>query len=492
MKTKEIIITSLIVIFISFLFLLNIFANRFILRASNIYCVYLNGNILGYIENDEELYSIINNRQKEIRKKYNVEKVYPPETFEIVNTHSYNVEISSAEDIYDKMAKLDSFTIEGYVINFQDEENTTKFNVLNKNDFDEAINSFVLSFVSSQDYTNYINNTQPLIETTGKIVNTMYFDETITIKKGYISVDEKIYVNKTELSQYLLFGPEYKNDSYTVQEGDTIESISLANKLNPQEFLIANPRYTSADSLLKIGDKVNVTLIDPILSLSYDITEVSDSEIDYEEKIVYDETKPYSYSEVTTPGITGITRITTEYQVKNGETQPGLRITNEQKIVEKVDQVTTKGGRPYTGITGEYIDTGTKWKWPTNQPAVVTSEWGYRWGSFHEGLDISGTGYGSPIYAAAEGEAIVAGYGGLAGNTAGYNVVIKHDDGYYTVYAHMAPGSILVKVGERVYGGQQIGGMGNSGYSLGTHLHFGVYMGIPYGGGLTINPRSLY
>lgn len=492
MKAKEILITFVIVIFVMGLFALNFLANKFVLRADNVYAVYLEGKTIGYITDDKELYKIINNRQKEIRNKYNVKNVYPPESFKIIKLNTYNVEISSAEDIYEKMAKIDSFTIEGYIISIKNEEDTIKVNVLNKDDFDAAVNEFVLSFVTPEEYTNYINNTQPEIETVGKTITLMYFDETITIKKGYINVNDKIYTNKTELSQYLLFGPDYKNETYVVKEGDTIETIAEANSLHPQEFLIANPKYTSKDSMLKIGAKVNVTLIDPVITLTYDLTEVTDSKIDFKKIVEYDESKPYGYSEVTTMGVTGITRITTELTVKNGETQQGAYISKEEKIVEKVDQVTTKGGKPYTGITGEYIDTGTEWKWPTNQPAVVTSEWGNRWGSFHEGIDISGTGYASPIYAAGDGEVIEAGLGGIAGSTAGYNVVIKHDNGYYTVYAHMAPGTILVTRGQRVYGGQQIGGMGHSGMAFGTHLHFGVTFGMPYHGGVTINPRSLY
>lgn len=319
----------------------------------------------------------------------------------------------------------------------------------------------------------------------------MYFDETITIKKGYVSVNEKIYTNSTELSQLLLFGFDYKNESYTVQAGDTITTVSEKNKLNPQEFLIANPRYTSEESLLKIGDKVNVTLIAPIITLSYEVEEVSDSEIPYDKKTVRDETKPYGYSEITTTGVTGITRITTEYIVKNGEMQTGVNMLDKVVITEKVDQVTTVGGPQYSS-TGSYIDTGTEWQWPTNQPAVVTSYWGYRWGSFHEGIDISGTGYGSPIYAAADGEVINAQFGGFVGDVSGYNVVIKHDNGYYTVYAHMAPNTITVRAGQRVSRGQIIGGMGHSGLAFGTHVHFGVTYGMPYGGGYTVDPMSLW
>lgn len=492
MKAKEIIITTLLVILVSGLFVLNFVANKLILYADNIYKVYLDGKIIGYIENDEELYSIINNRQREIKNKYEVKNVYPPETFEIVKTNSYNVTLSSAEEIYDKVAKLASFTIEGYTIKIQPEgKDSIIINVQNKEDFDKAVHNFVLAFLTVEEYANYINNTQPTIETTGKIIEMMYFDETITIKRGYVSVNEKIYTNATELSQLLLFGFDYKNESYIIEAGDTIKTVSEKNKLNPQEFLIANPRYTSEESLLKIGDKVNVTLIKPIITLSYEVEEVSDSEIPYEKKTVRDETKPYGYSEITTTGVTGITRITTEYIVKNGEMQTGVKMLDKVVITEKVDQVTTVGGPKYSS-SGSYVDTGTEWQWPTNQPSVVTSYWGYRWGSFHEGIDISGTGYGSPIYAAADGEVINARYGGFVGSVSGYNVVIKHDNGYYTVYAHMAPNTITVKEGQKVSRGQIIGGMGHSGLAFGTHVHFGVTYGMPYGGGYTVDPMSLW
>ncbi|MBE6148881.1 MAG: M23 family metallopeptidase [Firmicutes bacterium] len=492
MKAKEIIVTMFLVILVSGLFALNYVANKLVLRADSVYKVYLNGSVIGYLENDDELYSIINKRQKEIREKYDVQSVYPPENFEIVKTNSYNVTISSAEEIYDKVADLGSFTIEGYTIKITPEnEEVITVNVLNQQHFDDAIHNFVLAFLSEEEYTNYINNTQAKIETTGKNIEMMYFDETITIKKGYVSVDEKVYTNVTELSQLLLFGFDYKNKTYTIKAGDTIETVSEKNKLNPQEFLIANPKYTSKESLLKIGDKVNVTLIDPIITFSYEVNEVSDSEIAYDKKVVTDKTKPYGYSEITTVGVTGVTRITAEYLVKNGETQQGVVITNQEVITEKVDQVTTVGGPQYN-VTGSYIDTGTEWQWPTNQPSVVTSYWGYRGGSFHEGIDISGTGYGSPIYAAADGEVVNARYGGFVGDVSGYNVVIKHDNGYYTVYAHMAPNTIAVKEGQRVTRGQTIGGMGHSGLAYGTHVHFGVTYGKPYGGGYTVNPMSLW
>ena len=493
MKTKEIIITIFITLGTIALCSLSFFGNKYVLKAKNAYRVYLDGKIIGHIANDEELYKIISNRQKEIKKKYNVKKVYPPEKFEIVPTRSFNVDISSAEDIYDTLAKLESFTVDGYIINIKtDDDQKLTINVLDRDIFDKAVHNLVLAFISQEEYDNYINDTQPIIETTGKIIERMYFDETITIKKGFIDVNQKIFTDEADISQFMLFGENATITSYTVKDGDTIESISEDNKLNPQEFLIANPKYTSKDSLLKIGDEVNVTLINPVLTFSYEVHEVSDAKVQYEKKVVYDSSRPSNYSEITTPGVTGISRMTTKYVVKNGEMQSGVVTVGDPiTIVEKVDEVTTKGGRPYSNyITGTYVDTGAEWGWPTNSPYVITSTFGYRWGVLHEGIDISGTGHGSPIYSVLEGTVYDAGWEIQKCLGGGYCAIIAHPNGYYTLYAHMS--AVRVSAGESITRGQVIGTMGATGYAFGTHLHFGVWYGIPYAGGSRlINPLEV-
>ena len=83
------------------------------------------------------------------------------------------------------------------------------------------------------------------------------------------------------------------------------------------------------------------------------------------------------------------------------------------------------------------------------------------------------------VYANSDGvvEAIQTGLGNLQGSTGvkswGNYVLIKHPNGMKTRYAHLS--QVLVKVGQHVSAGQQIGVQGNTGNSYGTHLHYEVY-----------------
>jgi LysM repeat protein len=88
----------------------------------------------------------------------------------------------------------------------------------------------------------------------------------------------------------------------------------------------------------------------------------------------------------------------------------------------------------------------------------------------YNAVDLAG-GMGSAIRAAADGEVIIARGSGWNGGYGNY-IVIRHSNGTQTLYAHLS--SLNVGVGSYVTQGQTIGGMGNSGRSTGTHLHFEV------------------
>ena len=89
----------------------------------------------------------------------------------------------------------------------------------------------------------------------------------------------------------------------------------------------------------------------------------------------------------------------------------------------------------------------------------------------YNGVDLGGTPAGSSVVAAAGGSVIVAKASGWNGGYGSY-IVVQHDSGIQTLYAHLS--SVSVGVGQRVSAGTSIGGVGSTGRSTGTHLHFEV------------------
>ena len=506
MKKKELIITVFLTCLFIVLLIIIEYDKTTITYAENYYQVYLNGDKIGLIANEEELYDLINDEQKDIKDSYNVSNVYPPNGFSIEQHKTYDEDITDVKTVYNKIKEADDFTIEGYIVKIKpvdsDKKEITLY-VLNQEVFESALTNVVTAFVEKGDFDSYINSSQEEIDDVGQIIEKMYFEETITMKLSHISVHEKIYTDPIELSQYLLFGSTKAKSKYTIKEGDTIDSISSENKLNPQEFLIANPKFKNKESILAIGDKVNISLINPLLTLVEDLYVVEDSEQTFERETVYDKDKPITFEEVTQQGVTGIVRYTRKKQVINGEEGQGAEPLSVVTIREAKNEITTKGGtkpktyRPST-ITGTYVDTGGEWGWPTNRPYIITSNFEWRWGSFHNAIDISGTGFGSPIYASREGTVVslvntcanFGSYRNSCGNTYGNHVVIQHNNGMYTMYAHLTK-DVKVSVGQQVGRGSVIGFMGSSGSSTGAHLHFGVSRGEP-DIGTWLNPWSLF
>ena len=500
MNSKGVIISSLFSI-IAALFVIWCFSlETSYAEPDYIYQVYLDGEKIGLIDSKDNLYDLINHEQTEIKDEYNVDQVYPPKGFDIIKTHTYDDELTTVQNVYDVIKEEKSFTIKGYTITIKPPKEGKEpqyIYVLDEEIFNKSVDNVINTFVTAERYEQYLNNTQPEIVDYGFIIEKMYFDDKITVKESYVSVNEKIYTSEEELTKYLLFGDNITNKEYIVKQGDTIEKIAEVNELNVDELLIANDAVDSEDTLLAIGQKLNVALINPVLSLLYE--ELVVEKVDQMYKTVYreDNTKLTTYKSTIQAGKKGTNKQTKRVQFTNGEPNQGAVIIGTPIIIEPaVDEIIVKGTKKPSYAnnagSGSYIDTGIAWGWPTNTPYVITSRYGYRWGTIHDGLDISGTGYGSPLYAVLDGEVISAGYGGIAGPSAGYNVVLKHDNGYYTLYAHMS-GRPPVKVGQRVKRGQRIGSMGKSGVATGTHVHFGVfYGGRPYNGGKAINPERMY
>jgi len=115
-----------------------------------------------------------------------------------------------------------------------------------------------------------------------------------------------------------------------------------------------------------------------------------------------------------------------------------------------------------------------------SQPFGPTSLWleparlyhGVYYGHFHDGLDIKAMA-GTAIVAPARGRVVFAGRMADGAEV----VVLAHDDGLVSLYAHLEDGPLAptVKAGDIVLAGERIGSVGLTGLTTGYHLHWAVY-----------------
>lgn len=464
-----------------------IYANRKDLGISDVKKTSLNYYI------DKKLYNLSDEDIKKMEKYYEDNKIYlssndisTPNGIEIKKVLTYQDEVISTEDIYDMIIEEKNCTIPGYKFTITDSENNVKdVYVTDANIFKESVDTLAKIFVGESEYKNYKDDSQKQIDTTGEIIENVYVEENITYKAENIPTDEVIYTNASELSKYLLYGDKNEESVVTVNSGDSIETLAYNNQISVDEFLISNPEYTSADNLLYAGKQVKIAKVDPQVNIVEEIHSVSDIEANYNTVEVYDANMNQGDEVVTQEGENGVERVSQKVKSINGQiayVQP----VSKETIKATVDKKITVGTKviPNVGST-------SSWGWPTNSGYTISSYFGYRLavfgeGNFHSGLDIAGTGYGSPVYAVNNGNIVEKGYAYDMGNY----IIVNHNNGYYSVYAHMSGFASGLKVGSVVSRGQTIGYVGSSGWATGPHLHLEIRTCQKWG--CHINPLQFY
>ncbi len=120
---------------------------------------------------------------------------------------------------------------------------------------------------------------------------------------------------------------------------------------------------------------------------------------------------------------------------------------------------------------------GGEMLWPVPGYSKISSTFGWRFNNtdFHTGVDITGSGvHGAKVVATNTGTVVHTNYCPYNGYAYGYGtyLIVDHGGGITTLYAHLS--NITVQKGDIVVMGQQIGNVGNTGWSTGAHLHFEV------------------
>lgn len=242
--------------------------------------------------------------------------------------------------------------------------------------------------------------------------------------------------------------------TYTVQAGDTIETIAARFKLLPSTLVWSNQEVEDQPDQLSIGQVLYVLPVDGIW---YEV-QSNDTLNDIADEF---KVKPEDIVNYPLNNLGGGANLLagTKIVIPNGV---------KAAAATSVASSTSGGYAGYGSSAAVNPAASGNFMWPTQ--GTLTQYFGV----YHSGIDIA-YAVGIPIMAADGGYVSYAGWD----NTGyGYEVLINHGNGFTTRYAHLS--QYYVDAGQPVARGQVIAAMGSTGNSTGPHLHFEViYGGVP-------------
>ena len=398
--------------------------------------VYLGTEKIGTTRNEEDIVTIIEFLKAELSNTYEAEVVLDKEVrFE--PTHVRESEIISNADFNEIIQSKASFLVAAHSLVIDGEEIGA---VKTEDDAEMILEAIKEPYIASDSENTKIKEVSLLEEV--KIVDKDISFEELTKPEELITkirdggVEKKIH---------------------TIEVGENFWTIASIYGLKASDIEAANP---DKDQLkLKPGEEINLVMAKSLLTVST-LEEVEYMEdINFEVIVELNDNMFTNEKKTKVEGQRGQSKIIAN-EIKHNGVVIEKEIVNEQVIKEPINQVVVKGTKevPKTAATGVLA-------MPTR--GRISSRYGARWGRTHRGLDIAAP-TGTPINAADGGTVSFSGYK----NSLGYMVEINHGNGLVTRYAHCS--KLLVKKGDKVYKGQQIAKVGNTGNSTGPHLHLEV------------------
>lgn len=398
--------------------------------------VYLGTEKIGTTRNEEDIETIIEFLKADLSNTYKAEIVLDKEV-KFEPTHVRESEIVSNTDFNKILKSKVSFLVAAQSLVVDGEEIGL---VKTLDDAEMILDKIKEPYIASDDENANIKEVS-LLEDVKIVTKEISFNELTTPE---------------ELIQTIKDGGEEKK-IHTIEVGENFWTIGKIYGLNPYDIEAANP---DKDQLkLKPGDEINLVMAKSL------ITVTTVEEVEYIEDIEFEvivETNDSMFTnekKIKVEGQRGKTKIVAN-EIKHNGVLVEKEVLNEEIIEEPTNQVVIKGTKelPKTAATGVLM-------MPTR--GRLSSGYGSRWGRMHRGIDIAAP-TGTAINAADGGTVSFSGYK----NSFGYMVEINHGNGLVTRYAHCS--KLLVKKGEKVYKGQQIAKVGNTGNSTGPHLHLEV------------------
>lgn len=435
------------------------------------YKVMVKGKEIGALNRQEDLTRLFEAKRQEYQLKY-------PDTEMVLQTNGITTEAQRAyKPEVDSEATLDKLDamLKAYAVGVQLEVDGEPLGIVKDQETAAAVLKAVKAHYTPQ---SEAASSAKLMKTAAKAKTAAPAAadkvESVKIREAVSVVPVKADPNKVlsveEAVKLLTEGKEAPL-VYSVQEGDTVSAIASQFKIPQAEIFRNNPGVKELS--LQIGDELQLTVPQPDLTV-VTVEHVSEQVVTEPEVIIRKSDQlPAGKRKVVRPGQTGLKTMQYRLTKENGrvvqEEWLGQEVVKASlpevvysgtKVMEKAAEKTA--AKTAVKTVGEA--TGM-FAWPVTG-ARISSSYGERWGRTHKGLDLVS---GNRTIKAAD-----AGTVSFAGVQRGYGnvVIVDHNNGYVTYYGHLS--RISVSAGQRVGQGTQIGIMGNTGRSTGTHLHFEI------------------
>ncbi|MEF9921835.1 MAG: peptidoglycan DD-metalloendopeptidase family protein [Anaerovoracaceae bacterium] len=397
-----------------------------------------NGRVLGYVRNQEDVTKVLSLVSKELSEEYK-SKITIEEDRNIAfrNVVSLNRDIDDIDTVLkrltymsDMQARAAAIICDGKVEAIVETREIAK----------DVLETVQAQFLTESSRTKY--------EKVG-------FAEDISIKaiNTKLANISSIYSAKKKIMTGGVGETVYK-----VKSGDTVSGICKDFDISQKDLKKMNKKLNV--NMIHIGQKILISRAVP--SLTVQTTEVSTYAEAVNYKTKYKKTKKLYKGEtsVSRSGKNG-KQVVTARIVRNNGNIVDKEVLEKEVIKKPVSKIVLKGTKklPPKEGTGSFIVPVSGY--------TLTSNFGYRWGRLHEGVDLA-CGTGTTIRASDGGTVSFAGwYYGY-----GYMVEISHGGGIVTRYGHC--NTLDVSSGDKVYQGQKIAEVGNTGNSYGSHCHFEV------------------
>ncbi len=399
-----------------------------------------NGKVLGTVKDQQEVYKTIDVIGTKLSDSYDTQiEIDKEEDISFKRVIGFNLKLDTSEDILNTLTYMKDIKVTAYGIFADGKQKTVLQNKKTANEILQEVKNYFAPPVSGITYDK------------------VGFAQKVQIKPVHTKLGE--IQNPAEALEYMLTGAVEKQ-VHIVQAGETFSGIASTYQMKQSELTASNPSVQP--DKLKIGQELYLNKDVPVLTVETMETAGYNLPIPYE--ITYENTTTLYKGQQTVKsmGSSGQQAVVAQIVRHNG-IEVSRTVLSSEVLSQPVNQVVLVG----TKATPKLVGTGS-YRYPV-RGARLTSKFGRRWGRIHSGIDLA-CSTGTKIGAADGGTVTFAGYKG----SYGYLVIINHGGGRETYYAHCS--KLFVKKGDKVYQGQHIANVGNTGRSTGPHVHFEVHV----------------